>query len=373
MSPSSNPSVETLTDRTFDPFNADGDDHSLKRCVSPTSSIRGCYVRSRPTSYLDDGGEMQNQLLNFSVLGDAFNKDAEAEAPPPYSATPPRTRRRRRYELDSVSIITTRTTVSTFRAVRNRDACPPMLRQSEKGKKFSSSMSNLLAMGGAGGDLQTLREESEKHKKEKDHRGWKGGRRLKERFSLLFSGRKESAGILDRDFVVPGGGVGEGLEGEGEKGHSSKNKKKNLSISAFLKKAESASEGKGTTSSSSEEAIPLSTIDSSPARSRKASSSSVFRRRGSKMRRVGVGADVEMRGGGVRHSKSFSGFRGSVINSANIPDVPPVPRNEKVKEEEQDDEDEDIDEITREAARVNDSVRRTYSYEEETVGEEEEE
>ncbi|KAK1224281.1 hypothetical protein PQX77_012820 [Marasmius sp. AFHP31] len=347
MSPS-NPSIETLA---FDPF-TDSDDHSLKRCISPTSSIRGCYVRSRPTSYLDDGGEMQNQLLNFSVLGDAFNKDSDADAPPPYSATPPRTRRRR-YELDSVSIITTRTTVSTFRAVRNRDACPPMLRQSEKGKKFSSSMSNLLAV--SGGDLHTLGEE-----KEKDSRhGWKGGRRLKERFSLLFSGRKESAGILDRD-------VGVGGEGEGAKGHSGSSKKKNLSISAFLKKPESASEG-----SSTEEAIPLSTIDSSPARSRKASS--VFRRRGSKMRRVGVGADVEMRGGGVRHSKSFSGFRGGVINSANIPDVPPVP-GLAVKEEEQNDEDdEDIDEITREAAKVNDSVRRTYSYEEETVGEDEDE
>ncbi|KAJ8096395.1 hypothetical protein PM082_011557 [Marasmius tenuissimus] len=334
------------SNQSFDPFvdSDDFDDLNLKRCISPTSSIRGCYVRSRPTSFLD-GGEMQNQLLNFSVLADA---DAP---PPPYST-------RSRYELDSVSVITTRTTVSTFRAVRNPDACPPMLRRSERGKKFSSSMGDLLA----GNDMHTLgalEEESEKKEKEKKERGWKGGRRLKERFSLLFSGRKESAGILDRDredlHVVSQS------SGEGDKlGHSGrKKKKKKLSISALAE---------GT--ASSVEAIPLETI---PARSRK-----VFRRRGSKVRRVGGGgADVEMqRGGGVtvRHSKSFSGFRGSVINSATIPDVPPVPelpQNEAVKEEQcDDDEDEDIDEITREAAKVNDSVRRTYSYEEDPVDEE---
>ncbi|KAL0060355.1 hypothetical protein AAF712_012860 [Marasmius tenuissimus] len=328
------------SNQSFDPFvdSDDSDDLNLKRCTSPTSSIRGCYVRSRPTSFLndDDGGEMQNQLLNFSVLADA---DAP---PPPYSRRPTRSR----YELDSVSVITTRTTVSTFRAVRNRDACPPMLRRSERGKKFSSSMGDLLA----GNDMHTLGAlEEESEKKE---RGWKGGRRLKERFSLLFSGRKESAGILDREHLVVG-------SGEGEKGQIKKKKKK-LSISALAE---------GT--ASSVEAIPLETI---PARSRK-----VFRRRGSKMRRVGGGgADVEMqRGGGVtvRHSKSFSGFRGSVINSATIPDVPPVPelpQNEAVKEEQCDDEeDEYIDEITREAAKVNDSVRRTYSYEEDPVDEEE--
>ncbi|KAL0575441.1 hypothetical protein V5O48_006532 [Marasmius crinis-equi] len=343
MSSSNTPSVETVSDNAFDPFS---DELSLHRCVSPTSSIRGCYVRSRPTSIIDDSSGMQNQLLNFAALAEALEEKGKCSAsPPPYSYSPRRRGTRRshsRYEVDTVSVITTRTTVSTFRPVRNPDASPPMLRQSEKGRKFSRSTADLLG----GSELRnTFALEALKEQKEgKEEKGWKmkGGRRLKERFSLLFSGRKENAGILDRDETELG-------KGHKRKGH-------NLSFSAFLTSKHVDSAAQSQKEHENAEVIPLEHV-----RSRK---TSVFGRRGSKKVRVN----------GVRHSKSFSGFRGSAGDrDVDIPPVPelPVPRPDAVVEEPEVCDEDDIDEITREAAQVNEYVRRTYSYEEEVQDDDE--
>ncbi|KAG7094383.1 hypothetical protein E1B28_007983 [Marasmius oreades] len=368
--PPTNNSVETLHD-LFDPHR---EILVLQRCLSPTSSIRGCYVRSRPTSFIGNDDQMQNHLLNFSTLGEAVNdiegrqyKDGSPPpsplpAPPPYLARGSRrfdsSRSRRssrgypgpgRYDADSVSVITTRTTISTFRAVRNPEATPPMLRQSEKGKKFSRSTPDLL--------YQTKLEVLTEQEKERDYKqsgGWKGGRRLKERFSLLFSGRKENAGILDRD-----GSQKSVVESGRKKSFSFRRAAKDVESSVGAAKVGEAKN-------------PL---ELQRTRSGK---SWVFKRRGTRTghsRRTAVDhkgdyielhqMDCDKR---VRHSKSFAGFRAST----NVDDIPPVPRvpgamNEMVKEGEV--VDEDIDEITREAAQVNRRVRRNFSYEENQGGE----
>ncbi|ESK90134.1 hypothetical protein Moror_7804 [Moniliophthora roreri MCA 2997] len=336
--------AETLAE-TFNPYR---DLLELPRSASPTS-IRATYIPSRPTSYADLEGETP---LNFAGFSDLAYVDASLErdirriraahdklediqttrAPSSsytetnlsrYESTNSRrsagTRRGNRHymENDRVSIITTRTTISTCRAVRNLDAAPPVLRRREVGRKYSVS-------GG-------VKDEEQKRAKE----SWKAPSRIKERFSLkhLFSNRKENAGILDRDATSA----------------RRPNKSFGFMRSTKVTKVDTTQEirvgtrktsifGRSTrnASSSSKNALDATNIPPVPAP-------------------TPLSAE-QLRNQRVRRSRSFAGFRDSTI------DTPPSPIVFRKFFEDCDND--EFDEITREATRVNEGVRRNFSYEE---------
>ncbi|KAF9257585.1 hypothetical protein L218DRAFT_990966 [Marasmius fiardii PR-910] len=356
-------SANTIETLHFDPQK----DLTLHRCLSPTSSLRGCYVRSRPTSHFDESdpqtkislGESLVTGINHLSLSSLDDDDDPFRMIPPESELPSyasatRTCRSSRhsrmygggggqYDVDTVSVITTRSTISTFRHVRNPEATPPMLRQCEKGKRLRSrSTMDLLGCHG-GGVLPGLKEQKEEEGKKGGGGGWKGGRRLKERFSFIFSGRKENAGILDR-------GVDAG-------------KKLELRKKSFSFRRVGGKSGGG------EEGLVMGrnvkdSLELARTRSRKSS--------GFDNRRSGDGIEIRPmkrmvpRDARVRHSRSFAGFRDSAMCFDDVPPVPPISRVTVAEEEMVD---EDIDEITREAAQVNRGVRRNFSYEQDRVDE----
>ncbi|KAK7038759.1 hypothetical protein VNI00_010644 [Paramarasmius palmivorus] len=307
LSSHENDSIETLAD-TYT-VNPRGDDLSLRRYSSPSSSVRGTYARSsRPTSFMDFESE---QPVHFGGLGDLGNVDRaiEREVFFGHGRTTRRrsTIRRRVYDSDAISIVTTRTTVSTIRAVRNPDVCPPVLRQRERGSKVSDS--------GVKG------RNPEEDDRERKSRTWKGPSRLKERFGMLFSGRKENAGILDRDE-------------KRKKTFSFRRKDRDIDITPQIPASSPRSPSffarrgslvrKGSISSRGIANVPVSVPPLSPSANQ-----------------------IKMRKQQLRRSRSFAGFRGSII---------------QVDEED----DADIDEITKEATKVNEEVRRNYSYAEES-------